>query len=316
MTALALASKGSPLGTARTPIDEPLRELPAGKMVETLWAVGVGATQMAYDALAPSRGLLGWLGGTMMFGVAPIERPQLNYLENQFRHEHRTPITIVATDFSVLDATSVGRYLPVALVVAPKKPAVFGGGKPMVGLLNVNAPIPKFVGALTVAEPDPVVLEPDVVPVAEVEAPPAYRAYEELRNWLGMTAAEVADMIGVGRTTPYTWLRQRCEPQPTTSRRLYQVHSIIDALRNRLGEAETRVWLEGGNPSPVEVLRESGHEGLMRLAHDLLFRRPIEAGPLPGSFIPEEQEATAVQARAAQSAQVRKIEPRVARRRR
>jgi hypothetical protein len=308
MTALATSRLGGlDLSSTPTRLDEPLSELPAGRMLDALRAVGLGATQVVVDPFAGS-GMLAWLGGTIVCGALPMHRaPALDYLENPFRRERQTPFSIVVETMPRV-AADPSDIIALVAFVRPKEPVS--------SAFTVVAP---NVSVFTVTEPDLLPTPERVLvsePIAEPAPPPAYVAFEELRDWIGMTAAEVADVIGVGRTTPYTWLRQGCEPQPTTSRRLYQVHSIIKAVRDRLGEAGMRVWAEGGNPSPLEVLRSTGYEGLMRLAHVLLFGRPAEAGPLPGSFIPEETEAPRLQSHPGESAALRRVKPKVARRRR
>jgi len=82
--------------------------------------------------------------------------------------------------------------------------------------------------------------------VPELAPPRAYLAFKDLANWLSADEAEIADMVGIGRTTPYAWHRDGREPRPSTVRRLYEYHATLDALRRKLGEKGMQQWLELG----------------------------------------------------------------------
>lgn len=105
--------------------------------------------------------------------------------------------------------------------------------------------------------------------------PPAFRAFRDLRRWIDASDEEIADMVGIGRTTPYAWRRQGHEPRPSTTQRLYEYHATLDSLRRRLGSAMVlRRWLYEGAPATRREALLSGHlEALERDVHDLLFRR-------------------------------------------
>jgi len=110
-----------------------------------------------------------------------------------------------------------------------------------------------LAGATAATSYESVVLRPsDVDPgvttpsVPEVAPPRAYVAFKDLASWLSADEADIADMVGIGRTTPYAWRRDGREPRPSTVRRLYEYHATLDALRRRLGESAMQRWLELG----------------------------------------------------------------------
>lgn len=72
---------------------------------------------------------------------------------------------------------------------------------------------------------------------------PAYQAFKELARWLEADEQDVANAIGIGRTTPSSWKRDGREPRADTVRRLYEYHSTLDALRRRLGQEGLRAWI-------------------------------------------------------------------------
>jgi len=113
-----------------------------------------------------------------------------------------------------------------------------------------------------------------VMPVDRATSePPAYEAFKALGRWLNADDAAIADMVGVGRTTPYTWKRDGREPRAATSRRIYEYHATIDALRRRLGIGGLRRWLHEGVAPRRDVLLAGDLETLEPDVHQLLFRR-------------------------------------------
>jgi len=106
-----------------------------------------------------------------------------------------------------------------------------------------------------------------------VSDPPAYEAFKALGRWLDADDAAIADMVGVGRTTPYTWKRDGREPRAATAQRIYEYHATLDSLRRRLGAGGLRRWLHEGIPPRRDTLLASGLERLDVDVHALLFRR-------------------------------------------
>lgn len=103
--------------------------------------------------------------------------------------------------------------------------------------------------------------------------PPAYEAFKALGRWLNADDAAIAEMVGVGRTTAYTWKRDGREPRAATAQRIYEYHATLDALRRRLGTGGLRRWLHEGVTPRRDVLLAGDLEHLEREVHDVLFRR-------------------------------------------
>jgi hypothetical protein len=103
--------------------------------------------------------------------------------------------------------------------------------------------------------------------------PPAYEAFKALGRWLDADDGAVADMIRVGRTTPYTWKRDGREPRPATAQRVYEHHATLDALRRRLGIAGLRRWLHEGVAPRRDTLLAGDLEHLDGDVHAVLFSR-------------------------------------------
>lgn len=106
--------------------------------------------------------------------------------------------------------------------------------------------------------------------------PAAYRAFKDIVQWLDADDGRVADMVGIGRTTPYTWKRDGREPRAATAQSIYEHHATLDALRRRLGEDGLRGWLHEGVPTRREVILAGRVQGLERDIHEVLFYRPVD----------------------------------------
>lgn len=106
-----------------------------------------------------------------------------------------------------------------------------------------------------------------------VSDPPAYDAFKALGRWLDADDAVIADMVGVGRTTPYTWKRDGREPRAATAQRIFEYHATLDSVRRRLGPGDLRRWLNEGIPSRRDALLAGGLERFDADVHALLFRR-------------------------------------------
>jgi len=112
----------------------------------------------------------------------------------------------------------------------------------------------------------------------------AFAAFDDLRQWLRLSSEEAAKLIGVGRTTPLSWEREGHEPRPATARRLYQLHTLVSAVVERVGEPAAIRWLESGSPSPHDLIIGGRFDEAARSAEELLIgRRPamtLEPGAL------------------------------------
>lgn len=101
--------------------------------------------------------------------------------------------------------------------------------------------------------------------------PRAYRAFKAIGDLLEATDEEVAAAVGIGRTTPYGWLRDRREPRRGNARRIYEYHSVLVALENALGRDGLHRWLFDGKPSPRALMLEGNLAEAERRAHEILF---------------------------------------------
>jgi hypothetical protein len=110
-----------------------------------------------------------------------------------------------------------------------------------------------------------------ILPTA-AEDPPAYRAFKDLGGWLSAGDDQIADMLGIGRTTPYAWKRDGREPRPENARRIYEYQAVLDSLRRRLGSSGFQMWLREGSPSRRERLLAGNLESLDRDVHAVVFQ--------------------------------------------
>lgn len=142
----------------------------------------------------------------------------------------------------------------------------------------------------------------------------AYRAFVELADWLGLTQAQTADVLGMGRTTPLAWKREGHEPQPARARRLYQTHALVSTLLRRLGREEMRRWMESGNPSPLNLIAEGDVTGADDLADELIFGTAPSRERRMSAWVDEPIDAEAPTTKPAQD-QPRRVRRRPPRRR-
>jgi hypothetical protein len=103
--------------------------------------------------------------------------------------------------------------------------------------------------------------------------PPAYRAFKELADWLEAREEDLATAIGIGRTTVYSWKRDGREPRRGTAQRIYEYHSVLSSLLQRLGREGLRGWLFSGSPQPRDLLLGGDLASLDSRIHNVLFRR-------------------------------------------
>jgi hypothetical protein len=117
---------------------------------------------------------------------------------------------------------------------------------------------------------------------------PSYDAFKDLVRWLQATDAEVAEMVGVGRTTPYGWKRDGREPRRDTVRRLFAAHAVVGALARRLGDDGVWRWIVVDDPSRRERILAGDIASVQDEARNILFarrRRRVR----PGAWMPEDE---------------------------
>lgn len=119
-------------------------------------------------------------------------------------------------------------------------------------------------------------------PPREVRASEAVHAVRDLVDWLEVSRDEVAEICGFSLRASHYWTGG-VTPRPTTTRRLYEVHSLIRSLVKAIGSAETRNWLRGADRSGtqrLELLGEAdGPARLTRAAAEFLFELPYRERP-------------------------------------
>jgi transcriptional regulator with XRE-family HTH domain len=129
----------------------------------------------------------------------------------------------------------------------------------------------RFVSDASLAQP-PIAVSDTLAP-SHVDVEPHLRAFRELTNLLGISSAQLGDLVGIGRTTPYAWERSHRRPRIRTVRRLYQVHALVSTLANRLGPTDYREWITSQTPSPRDLVLEGRLDEVVAMARETLFGR-------------------------------------------
>ncbi len=94
-----------------------------------------------------------------------------------------------------------------------------------------------------------------------------------MSDWLLLSDADAATLVGLGRTTPYSWQRDGHEPRPKNARRSFETYALVDALVRRMGATTARSWLEQGDPSPMALLRAGEVGAGTSAAQRIIFQR-------------------------------------------
>lgn len=105
----------------------------------------------------------------------------------------------------------------------------------------------------------------------------AYREFKQLAKWLEVSQQELADIIGVSRTTvSMSWGKEGKDPHnKETARRVYELHSVVSALHRILGTGLAG-WLNRG---PMGLLKEREYKRFERCADKVIF--PADSEPRP-----------------------------------
>jgi hypothetical protein len=107
----------------------------------------------------------------------------------------------------------------------------------------------------------------------------AYNAFKELGSWLEMSDKELAAIVKVSRTTVSASWKYGTEPRKREqARRLFQLHSVVSALHQALGQ-ELAGWLKRGKPCPLLLLEQKKYEPFERAADEVIF--PVSPVPRP-----------------------------------
>ncbi len=98
-------------------------------------------------------------------------------------------------------------------------------------------------------------------------------AVEDLRNWLGVTNKDLQSVTGIPERTFYDWKRTKRVHRPSTVRKLWRAHALVDAVVKKLGVDGARQWFHSGAVSPLDLLQAGDLDAVEQAAHALLFRR-------------------------------------------
>lgn len=132
---------------------------------------------------------------------------------------------------------------------------------------------------------------------AEAESePPAYLAFKQSARRLQMKEEDLATLVGIGRTTPSSWVRERREPRPSTVRKLYELRATLSAVSEVLGEDGLMTWLDAGSPRPREAIMEGRWNELNDMIWNAVFAPTVKNQP-DLSWVPEELEPVTEDAR-------------------
>jgi hypothetical protein len=82
----------------------------------------------------------------------------------------------------------------------------------------------------------------------------ALRLLGQLKTGTQLPASNLADLLMVSRRTLYNWLAGE-KVSPTNFERIVDVKTCLEPLMRRWRPTQLRVWLESGDPSPLELAR-------------------------------------------------------------
>jgi transcriptional regulator with XRE-family HTH domain len=116
---------------------------------------------------------------------------------------------------------------------------------------------------------------------------PALAAFNRLRHALSLTDEETARVVGIGRTTFYSWQRGT-DPRSSTIRELYELDALVVSLLRAIGDAGLQDLLhlrQSSGQTLHELIRDGHTEELRDRARAAIFSR--STGPVARSLLPE-----------------------------
>jgi hypothetical protein len=111
-----------------------------------------------------------------------------------------------------------------------------------------------------------------------VRATSVSQLVEELREWTGLSASGLAEMLGVSRRSLYHWLREG-QASVNNTQRLVRLADTLRPIAREWSPPRIRVWLETGDPSPRELFEREDFASFARAANDSLSRGEIPVLP-------------------------------------
>lgn len=135
---------------------------------------------------------------------------------------------------------------------------------------------------------------PDDPPTSE-----AWRAFQELGEWLDLSHGETSDLLGLGNKTAYGWRREGHPPQPRLARRVYQAHALVRQLVLAVGKEDTQAMLaRGGGNSGLALIKDNRvAEAEARFADLIYSRSRADESPLGASRSGDQDVVLAIESR-------------------
>ncbi len=69
---------------------------------------------------------------------------------------------------------------------------------------------------------------------------------QDTTSWLGITYDELAQIVGVGRSTLFHWRRGEGPPRASNTRNISRLHALASLLVKRFGVKGAQSWLQAG----------------------------------------------------------------------
>lgn len=105
---------------------------------------------------------------------------------------------------------------------------------------------------------------------------PGLRAVDDLRRWLTLTIADIAQITGVSESTIYWWAEHPTSiPRPAKIDRLLGLQALVGGMLDDLGQTITDRWFRSGQPSRLDRLRNDPEAlaAIEKEGYDLLMHR-------------------------------------------
>jgi hypothetical protein len=186
-------------------------------------------------------------------------------LQSELKGSAALTSAVPSTPRYYIFATGIARHLPLSVSSHWMALAVAAGAVALV-TVPIDTPTPYIRPDAGATAP-----VPHSVHVANISRSASFRKFKDIALWLGLSDEEAAELVGVGRTTPYSWERRAHEPRPSKAGRLFEYHALLSSLVRRLGPSGLQDWLVTGSPRPRQLLLSGKLSAAYDIAHDLIF---------------------------------------------